>query len=98
MYATVIIQNLGDGMGTAAFTALLMAMCNIRFSAFQYALLSSIASVPRVFLGPVAGYIVAEQGGWVTLYVTCAVVAIPGLLSLPFLRERIMSVDRDAAR
>lgn len=98
MYLTVIVQNLGDGMGTAAFTALLMAMCNIRFSAFQYALLSSIASVPRVFLGPVAGYIVDQQGGWVTLYVTCAVVAIPGLVSLPFLRERIMSVDRDAAR
>jgi PAT family beta-lactamase induction signal transducer AmpG len=98
MYATVIIQNLGDGMGTAAFTALLMAMCNIRFSAFQYALLSSIASVPRVFLGPVAGYIVAELGGWVTLYATCAIIAIPGLVSLPFLRERIMSVDRDAAR
>ena len=98
MYATVIIQNLGDGMGTAAFTALLMAMCNIRFSAFQYALLSSIASVPRVFLGPVAGYIVGEEHRWVALYVTCAIVAIPGLVSLPFLRERIMSVDREAAR
>lgn len=98
MYATVIIQNLGDGMGTAAFTALLMAMCDIRFSAFQYALLSSIASVPRVLLGPVAGYIVAELGGWITLYTTCAVIALPGLLSLPLLRERIQTVDRDAAR
>ena len=98
MYLTVIVQNLGDGMGTAAFTALLMAMCNIRFSAFQYALLSSIASIPRVFLGPVAGYIVDQQGGWISLYATCAIVAIPGLASLPLLRDRIMSVDRDAAR
>jgi PAT family beta-lactamase induction signal transducer AmpG len=95
MYATVIIQNLGDGMGTAAFTALLMAMCNVRFSAFQYALLSSIASVPRVFLGPVAGYVVSELGGWVTLYTSCAVVALPGILVLPFLRRRIEIVDRD---
>jgi len=98
MYLTVIVQNLGDGMGTAAFTALLMAMCNIRFSAFQYALLSSIASIPRVFLGPVAGYIVDQHGGWISLYATCAIVAIPGLASLPLLRDRIMSVDRDAAR
>ena len=97
LYLTVIVQNLGDGMGTAAFTALLMAMCNIRFSAFQYALLSSIASIPRVFLGPVAGYIVDQQGGWISLYATCAIVAIPGLASLPLLRDRIMSVDRDAA-
>ena len=98
MYATVIVQNLGDGMGTAAFTALLMAMCNIRFSAFQYALLSSIASVPRVFLGPVAGYIVSDLGGWVTLYTTCALIALPGIVSLRFLRERIVSIDRDGVR
>jgi PAT family beta-lactamase induction signal transducer AmpG len=84
-------------MGTAAFTALLMAMCDVRFSAFQYALLSSIASVPRVFLGPVAGYIVAELGGWVALYATCAIVAIPGILLLRFLRDRILAIDRDAA-
>jgi len=96
MYATVIIQNLGDGMGTAAFTALLMAMCNIRFSAFQYALLSSLAAVPRVFLGPIAGFIVSDLGGWVTLYTTCAIVALPGIFLLPFLRHRIESIDRDA--
>ena len=98
MYVTVIVQNLGDGMGTAAFTALLMAMCNVRFSAFQYALLSSVAAVPRVFLGPVAGYIVAELGGWVTLYSTCAVIALPGIVSLRFLRRRIENVDRDGGR
>jgi len=75
-----------------------MAMCNIRFSAFQYALLSSIASVPRVFLGPVAGYIVSDLGGWVTLYTTCALIALPGIVSLRFLRERIVSIDRDGVR
>jgi PAT family beta-lactamase induction signal transducer AmpG len=96
MFLTVIVQNLGDGMGTAAFTALLMAMCDVRFSAFQYALLSAIAAVPRVFLGPVAGYIVAELGGWVALYTTCAIVALPGILLLRFLRDRIVSIDRDA--
>lgn len=94
MYLTVIVQNLGDGMGTAAFTALLMAMCNVQFSAFQYALLSSISALPRVFLGPIAGYVVADLGGWVTLYTMCVIVALPGLFALPFLRDRIMSVDR----
>ncbi len=97
MYLTVIVQNLGDGMGTAAFTALLMAMCNVQFSAFQYALLSSISAFPRVFLGPIAGYIVADVGGWGTLYTTCVIIALPGLFALRFLRDRIMSVDRPTA-
>jgi PAT family beta-lactamase induction signal transducer AmpG len=95
MIVTIIVQNVGDGMGTAAFTALLMAMCNVRFSAFQYALLSSVASVPRVFLGPLAGYIVDQLGGWVTLYTVCAIVALPGILLLKFLRDRIVKIDRD---
>ncbi|HZF17112.1 MAG TPA: MFS transporter [Steroidobacteraceae bacterium] len=98
MYLTVIVQNLGDGMGTAAFTALLMAMCNVQFSAFQYALLSSISAFPRIVLGgPIAGYIVADLGGWMTLYTTCVIVALPGLFALPLLRNRIMSVDRPTA-
>ena len=95
MIATIVVQNVGDGMGTAAFTALLMAICNVRFSAFQYALLSSVASVPRVFLGPLAGYIVDQLGGWVTLYTVCAIVALPGILLLKFLRERIVKIDRE---
>lgn len=95
MIVTIVVQNVGDGMGTAAFTALLMAMCNVRFSAFQYALLSSIASVPRVFLGPLAGYIVDQLGGWVTLYTVCAIVALPGIVLLKFLRDRIAKIDFD---
>jgi PAT family beta-lactamase induction signal transducer AmpG len=57
-YALLIIviaaENLCGGMGTIAFVALLMALCDRRFSATQYALLSALASLGRVYVGPAA--------------------------------------------
>jgi hypothetical protein len=46
----------------------------------------------------VAGFIVSDLGGWVTLYTTCAFIALPGIVSLRFLRERIVSIDRDSGQ
>ena len=44
-------------MGTAAFVALLMVLCNKKYTATQFALLSALASIGRVFVGPLAGEI-----------------------------------------
>ncbi len=55
MIAVVAAENLCGGMGTAAFVALLMALCDRRFSATQYALLSALAALGRVYVGPAAG-------------------------------------------
>src|SRR5256886_29901 len=55
MITVIAAENLCGGMGTAAFVALLMAMCDRRFSATQYALLSALASLRHVYLCPAAG-------------------------------------------
>ena len=62
MILVIAAENLCGGMGTAAFVALLMAMCDRRFSATQYALLSALASLGRVYVGPAAGAMAAQPG------------------------------------
>ncbi len=56
MGAAVFFENLCGGMGTSAFVALLMTLCNKSFSATQFALLSVLSAVGRVYVGPVAGW------------------------------------------
>jgi PAT family beta-lactamase induction signal transducer AmpG len=68
-------------MGTAAFVALLMTLCNKSFSATQFALLSALSAVGRVYVGPIAGWFV-EAHGWSTFYLFSVFAAIPGLLLL----------------
>ena len=56
MIFTIAFENLAGGMGTAAFVAFLMALCDHRFTATQFALLSALASLGRVFVGPVLAF------------------------------------------
>ncbi len=93
LVVTIALQSLGDGMGTAAFAALLAALCNARFSAFQYALFSAIFSLGRVAFGGLAGQ-VAERVGWVDYFSICSSVALGALLLLPVVRSSILSADR----
>lgn len=81
-------ENLASGMGTAAFVALAMSLCNVAFSATQYALLSALASLGRVLFGPVAGELVAAFG-WANFFFITFVAALPGLWLLWLLREQL---------
>ena len=82
LLATVIaFENLSAGMGTAAFVAFMASLTNRKFTATQYALLSSLMGVPRVFVAAPTGYM-AESMGWVWFFSFCALIAIPGLLLL----------------
>ena len=81
MASAVFIENLCGGMGTAAFVALLMTLCNKSFSATQFALLSALSAVGRVYVGPAAGWLV-ELWGWPVFYAFTVVAAAPGLLLL----------------
>jgi PAT family beta-lactamase induction signal transducer AmpG len=96
LIAAIGIQNLGDGMGTAAFVALLTALCNARFSAFQYALLSALASLGRIFLGPVSGGL-ATSIGWPQFFVTAFCVALPGILLVLALKRELEALDPRSA-
>jgi len=88
MAAAVTVENLCGGMGTAAFVALLMTLCNKSFSATQFALLSALSAVGRVYVGPVAGWFV-DGWGWPTFYAFSVVAALPGLVLLAGCRSTL---------
>jgi len=92
MVAVVGMENLCGGMGTAAYVALLMALCDRRFSATQYALLSALSAVGRVYVGPAAGYLVAGLG-WPAFFFFSFLIALPGLALLVWMRARIDALD-----
>jgi PAT family beta-lactamase induction signal transducer AmpG len=68
-------------MGTSAYTAFMASLTNKRYTATQYALLSSLMGVPRVILGAPTGW-VAQHTGWEEFFVICTLCSIPGLLIL----------------
>jgi PAT family beta-lactamase induction signal transducer AmpG len=89
-------DNFAGGMGAAAFVAFLMALCDVRFSAFQYALLSALASVARNFLGPPAAFVV-DAVGWSNFFVLTFLTALPGLILLVILRRQVDRLDEPSA-
>jgi PAT family beta-lactamase induction signal transducer AmpG len=88
----IAFENLSGGMGTAAFLAFLMSLCNQRFTATQFALLSAFASVGRVWVGPLAG-VLAESIGWPTFFIVSTVAALPALLMLWWLRASVRALE-----
>lgn len=79
----VAVETLSLGMGAAALTAFMLRLCNRKFSATQYALLSSFMGIPRTAIPATAGFII-DYMGWVDFYALCTVLAIPGLLMVYF--------------
>lgn len=70
------------GLGAAAYVAFLSRSTDPRYTATQYALLSSLSAVPRTLINSSVGYIVAETG-WFWFFIVCFVLAFPGLMMLP---------------
>ncbi len=79
--AVITFENLSAGMGTAAFMAFMASITNKKFTATQYALLTSLMGVPRVILSSFTG-IMAEGMGWYIFFIFCTLVALPGMLLL----------------
>ena len=92
----VAFENFSGGMGTASFISLLMALCNQRYSATQYALLSSLSALGRTFLAPTSGYLV-ESVGWAAFFIITAVSAVPGLWLLCRYRDTILQMKESLA-
>lgn len=81
---TIGAENLAGGMGTAAFVAYLTGLCNLTYTATQYALLSAVASVGRTILAAPAGRL-AEVLDWVPFFLVTTLAALPGLALLLWL-------------
>jgi PAT family beta-lactamase induction signal transducer AmpG len=81
MMAAICIENICSGLATAAFTAFMMNMCDKRFTATQYALLTSFMALTRIMVQTPSGYI-AENMGWEMYFILSIILSIPGLLLL----------------
>ena len=92
MVAAVAFENLAGGMGTAAFVAFIMTLCDHRYTATQFALLSALASLGRIFVGPPSGYL-SHEVGWVVFFFVTFLAALPGLALLYKMRGNILSLE-----
>ncbi len=82
----IAFENVTVGMGTSALLAFLAALTNKQFTATQFALLTTLATIPRSLLSAPSGFM-AEALGWPQFFAVCALLAIPGLLLLPLVRQ-----------
>jgi PAT family beta-lactamase induction signal transducer AmpG len=88
MTASIFVENFCSGLSTAALFAFMMSLCNSRYSATQYALLSAIASLGRVLLGPFSAHFV-QSYGWTTFFFWAFLLSFPGLIFLILLRNKV---------
>ena len=85
--AVIAFENLSSGMGTAAYVGYMASLTNKKFTATQYALLSSFMGVPRVLASAPTGWM-ADMMGWPFFFLTCTLVAVPGLILLPLVAKQ----------
>ena len=87
LFATIGLENFSGGMGSAAFVAYLSVLCNLAYTATQYALLSSFMAFGRTALSSSSGWL-ASHVGWVLFFVISTGLALPGLLLLIWMMRR----------
>ncbi len=91
---TVSVENVTTGMGMTAFVAYMSSLCNVAYTATQYALLTSLMAVGRTVLASGAGWL-AEQVSWPTFFVLTTLAAAPGMLLLLLLMSRYRTPQQD---
>ncbi len=88
--AVIAFENLSAGMGTAAYAAFMASLTHKKFTATQYALLSSLMGIPRVIVAAPTGYL-ADSIGWIPFFSLCTFIAAPGLLLLCRFRSWLLT-------
>ena len=78
---TVAGENISGGLGSAGFVAYLSILCNKKYTATQYALLSSIMGIARTFLSSPSGFLV-NYFGWSNFFLISTIFGIPGIVIL----------------
>ena len=69
-----------------------MVLCNHNYTATQFALLSALASLGRVFVGPLSGVLV-DGMGWTAFFFSTFMFALPGLVLLWIMREVVRKTE-----
>jgi PAT family beta-lactamase induction signal transducer AmpG len=96
LYGAAVIETFCGGLGTAAFLAFLMDICDRENAATEYALLSAFFGVGRTLAISLSGY-VAKDLGFAGYYWLTAALALPGLALLPLIRARLSGAATAAA-
>jgi PAT family beta-lactamase induction signal transducer AmpG len=89
-------ENLFSGMATTAYVAFMATLTNKKFTATQYALLSSLMGIPRVVINTPTGYL-AELLGWEGFFLFCMAATVPGLWLLTRFRSWMEAESQEAA-
>ena len=84
MSIAIFGENFCGGLATVAFVVFLMNLCDRRYTATQYALFSAVASLGRIFIGPMSAVLV-QHIGWIDFYILSVIVGLPALVILYFL-------------
>jgi PAT family beta-lactamase induction signal transducer AmpG len=95
LYTAAMIEPFCGGLGTAAFLAFLMRICDKENAATEYAMLSGVFALGRTFAFALSGY-VAQRMGFAPYYALTAALALPGLALLPLIRARVATTAKPA--
>lgn len=87
LMVTISVENLTGGMGTTAFVAYLSSLCNVAYTATQYALLSSMTAAARTFFASGGGWL-ADRVNWIEYFTVTTLAAVPGLMLLLWMMWR----------
>jgi PAT family beta-lactamase induction signal transducer AmpG len=93
--ATIGIENFAGGMGSAAFVAYLSGLCNVAYTATQYALLSSLATVGRTTLSAGGGWL-SLQLDWPLFFLVTTLAALPGIAMAVWVMRRFPPAPQEA--
>jgi PAT family beta-lactamase induction signal transducer AmpG len=88
LIASIFIEQFCSGLTAVALLSFLMSICHQQYSATQFASLSALSAVGRVFLGPIAGVVVAHVG-WVTYFTWSFILSFPGIILLSLLYTKV---------
>jgi len=86
IYAAAIGENIGYGLGTAAFLAFLMSICDRDRAATEYALLSAAYGLTGTIMASASGWL-AKHAGYSLYFWLTVLLGIPPLLMIPFIRH-----------
>lgn len=91
--SVIFIENIFSGMGTAAFVALLMTLCNHSLSATQFALLSALSAIGRVYVGPMASALVSKYD-WPAFYLISVVISLPSIFLILICKQSLSYIQQ----
>jgi len=86
LFIVIAADNFSGGLGSTAFVAFLSSLCNLRFTATQFALFTSFMALGRTYMAVPSGWLV-DQIGWENFFIASTVIAIPALLLLIVIKK-----------